>query len=147
MPEYGGQGVADIANGIEMMRLLGFVHALGGEHADRDFLSQEVVNDGPGDLVVKLLLSHRVELTLFGMAFDQIPEGLLVDVVVHLAPYHALVEVEPLRAPSLLHSAAPEQLLHYAAGLPLLLDERKHQPDDVGHHVPVLQLLRFLRFL
>ena len=115
LPEYAGQGVTDIANSIEMMRLLGLVHALRGKHTDRDLLSQEVINDSSGDLVVKRLLSHRVELTLFRMAFYQIFEGLLIDVVVHLAPYHALVEVKPLGVPSFFHSAALEQLLNDAA--------------------------------
>ena len=121
--EYAGQGVADIADGVEMMRLLGLVHALRGEHADRDLLSQEVIDDSPGDLVVKLLLRHRVQLALFGMALDQVFEGLLVDVVIHLAPDHALVQVEPLNVPPLFHSAALEQPLNDAAGLSLLLDE------------------------
>lgn len=141
LPEYGGQGVADIAYSIKMMRLLGLVHALRGKHADRDLLSEEVINDGSGDLVVKGLLSHRVELTLFRMAFYQVLQGLLIDVVVHLAPYHALVQVKPLDVPPFFHSAALEQLLNDAAGLSLLLDERKHKADDVGHDVPVLQLL------
>lgn len=123
MPEYVGQGVADIAYSIEMMRLLGLVHTLRGKHTDRDLLSQEVINDGSGDLVVKLLLGHRVELTLFRMTFYQVFEGLLIHVVVHLASDHALIQVKPLDVPSLFHTAAFEQLLNDAAGLSLLLDE------------------------
>lgn len=123
LPEYAGQRTANIPDRIEMMRLLGLVHALRGENADRDLLSKEVINDSSGDFVVKLLFPHRVELALFRMAFGQVFEGFLIDVVIHLAPYHTLIQVKPLNIPPLFHPTFLEEFLDDAEGLSLLLDK------------------------
>lgn len=84
-----------------MMGLLGSVHSLGGQDADRYFFAEEEIDDSPGDFVVKLLLCLRVEHALFWVSSYKLFQSLLVDVVVHFAPLHTLEEVEPFDCPAL----------------------------------------------
>lgn len=126
-----------------MMGLLGPVHPLGGEHADGDLLAQEVVDEGARDAVVELLLLGGVEAFVQGVGLHELAERVAVDVVVHLAADHALVEVEPLAAPPRPNATSLDHLLHDATRLPALLDEGEDEPDDVRDHVAVLQLLGF----
>lgn len=98
-----------------MMGLLGSVHSLGGKDADRDFFTEEVVDDSPGDFVVKLLFCLRVELTLFRVSSYKLFQSLFVDVVVHFAPLHALEEVEPFDCPALVvHRLGKESFYYFA---------------------------------
>lgn len=129
-----------------MVCLLGPVHALGGEDADGDLLPEEVVYECARDRIIKLLFVGRVESMFFGAGPDQLAEGVLIDVVVHLAPDKCLVEVESLDTPPFLCATTSENLINHLLRFPPLLDERQDEPDDVGYHVPILQLLGFLRF-
>ena len=78
------------------------------------------------------------------VGLDELPEGVNVDVVVHLAADDGLVEIEALGAPALPNATSLYDIVYNAAGLAALLDEGEDEPDDVRDHVAVLQLLRFL---
>lgn len=98
-----------------MMGLLGSIHSLGGKDADRYFFTEEVIDDSPGDFVVKLLLFLRVELTLFRVSSYKLFKSLFVDVVVHFAPLHALEEVEPFDGPALVVHGLGKESFYYLA--------------------------------
>jgi hypothetical protein len=103
--------------------LLGGVHALGGEDADGYLFSEEVVDDGPGNFGVEELLRLGVELTFFGVPPHQLLQSFLVNIVIHLAPDHALIEVESLQVPSPFRVLLLENPLNDSTRFPLLLDE------------------------
>lgn len=90
-----------------MLCLLVPIHALGGQYADGYLLSQEVGDDGPGDFGIEQLLLQRVELVLLGMRGDQLLQSFLVDIVIHLTPDHALIEVKSFNVPPFIHVLLP----------------------------------------
>lgn len=129
----------------QVVSLFGTVHALGGEHADCGLLGEEVVDEGAGDAVVEELFFAGKEGLVMGVGLDELAERVAVDVVVHLAADHGLVEVEALAAAALGSGVWADHAVDDAAGLAGLQDEGEDEPDDVRHHVAVLQLLRLLR--
>lgn len=68
-----------------MVSLLGALHALGGEDAAQGLLPEELRDDRASDAVVDPLLVLGVNLVVLGTHAVELPEGVLVDVVVHLA--------------------------------------------------------------
>lgn len=78
------------------------------------------------------------------MSANQFLQSLLVDIVIHLAPYHALKHVKSFNVPPLLYVFLLEKSLHDFEGFPLLLNEGQNESDYVGDDVAVLELLRFL---
>lgn len=113
----------DVSEGVEVLRLLVPIHAFGGEYADGNLLPEEVGDDGPGDLGVEELLLAGVELVLLGVRGDQLLQSLLVDIVIHLAPDHALIEVESFNAPPFFRFLLPQKLLNDFERFSLLLYE------------------------
>lgn len=130
-----------MAQGGQMVGLLGPVHAFGGEDADCDLLPEEVSDEGAGDAAVEALLLGGIEVLLLGTGAHQLAEGVLIDVVVHLAADHGLVEVEALDVPALGSATFGKNSLDHAKRLPLFLDEGEDESDDVGDDVSILKLL------
>jgi hypothetical protein len=86
-----------------MLCLLVPIHPLGGQYTDGYLLSQEVRDDSPGYFGIEKLLLLRVELVLLGMCAHQLLQGFLVDIVIHLAPDHTLIEVKSFNVPPFFH--------------------------------------------
>ena len=78
---------------LEMVPLLGAFHAFGGEDAAQCLFSEKLRDDCAGDAVVHLLFVFWVDLILFGSHAVELPESVLIDVVVHLAADQLLEEV------------------------------------------------------
>lgn len=121
----------------------GLVHAFGSQDMNVKVISNEFVDECPGDSVVKLLFCLAIDVEHVGVQFHEKTQGFLVDVVVKLVPKHSLVVVEPFHAPFLLLFPQAHQFCDHHFRLALLLDERYYQPHNVRNDVSVLNLLHF----
>lgn len=72
------------------MSFFGSIHSLGGENADRNLLPEKVIDEGASDGIVEGLFVLGVKMMVLGVRQDELAQGILVDIVVHLAPDHAL---------------------------------------------------------
>jgi hypothetical protein len=95
-------------------------------------------------LGIEKLFLFGIELLFLGVPANQFLESLLIDIVIHLASDHALKQVESFNVPSFLSMLLLQKFLHDFEGFPLLLNKGQNEPDDVGDHIAVLELLRFL---
>ena len=75
----------DGPEGVEVVALLGALHAFGGEDAAEDLLPEELCDEGAGEAVVNPLLVFGVDLIVLGAHPVEVPEGVLVHVIVHIA--------------------------------------------------------------
>ncbi len=90
-PEQFRQTLPDIPYGDQMVTFLRLIHPLRGQHTNSNLLLKEVIDEGSSNPIVKELLLHRIEPLLFRMGLDQLPQGLPIDVVIHLPTNHGLV--------------------------------------------------------
>ncbi len=125
-----------------MVSLLGALHAFGGEDAVQSLLPEKLRNHCASDAVVDPLLVLGVYLVVFGTHAVELPEGVLVDVVVHLAADQLLKEVIAFWAYATWSCGiiSLQQQLDHALRFLLLLDVGEDEADDIGHHVAVLHL-------
>lgn len=147
--EEGGHFGLDSPQGLQVIALLGAFHALGGQDAAVDIFPKELRNEGAGDAIVGPLFVLGVDLIILGAHAVELPESILIDVVVHLAADQLLEEIISFEPYATFRGniISFQQGLHHALRLLLLLDVGEDEPDDVGHHVAVLHLLRLLTLL
>lgn len=132
-----------------MIKLLGALHPLGGKDAAKNILPEELCDEGARDAIISPLFLFRVDLIILRTHTVELLEGILIDVVVHLATYQFLEEIISLKAYATFrpHIISLQQGLHHALRLLLLLDVGEDQADDVWDHIAVLHLFGLLPLL
>lgn len=129
-----------------MVALLGALHPLGGQDAAQDILPEELSNHRARDSIISPLFLFGIDLIILRPHAVELLEGILINVVVHLAANQFLEEIISLKTyatfgPQII---SLQQGLHHALRLLLLLDVGEDEADDVGDHVAVLHLFGFL---
>lgn len=85
--------VLDGPDCLQVVVFLGALHAFGSEDAVDDILPEELGDEYAGDGIVDGLFVVGVDVEVLGAKSVEFSKGVLVDIVVHLAPDQLLEEI------------------------------------------------------
>lgn len=120
-----------------MICFFDLIHPLGSYHTDVGLVSEEMEDELTSDLVVTTLFLDAVDEKVLGVDPNKFGQSFLMDVVVHGTLDEFMKIEEPLQS-SLCAFILFQKQLNQFLTFSLLLNKRKDQSYDIGHHIAVL---------